>query len=164
MCALWRIHPSNLYIPVQHNWSWSVSFHQNVHQFSGGRDCRQDHKYLLKGCFVCERFKYWQVSKTCIIWIVHGKLSQLLLRKSPGRLWRPLIKPTLVFKEIFSQIQHNFHEQKEKSQESGSCVWRVSVSHKNNHPTCTGWEKKASICYILYWHKEKLPFFCNLHF
>ena len=112
MCALWRIHPSNLSIPVQHNWSWSVSFHQNVHQFSGGRDCRQDHKYLLKGCFVCERFKYWQVSKTCIIWIVHGKLSQLLLRKSsPGRLSRPLIKPTL---SNFSKrsFQHNFHEQK----------------------------------------------------
>ena len=57
MCALWRIHPSNLSIPVQHNWSWSVSFHQNVHQFSGGRDCRQNHKHPLKSCLVCESFK-----------------------------------------------------------------------------------------------------------
>ena len=101
------------------------------------RDCRQDHKYPLKGCFVCESFKHWQVSKTCIIWIVHAELSQLLLNKSsPVCISRPVIKPNSA---QFSQ------KQKEESQESGSYVWRVSVSHKNNHPTCTGKEKKASI-------------------
>ena len=101
-----------------------VSFHKNVHQFSGGgRDCRQDHKQTLKGCFVSESFKHWQVFKTCIIWIVHGKLLQLLLTKSlPGRLSRSLIKPTLsnFSKRSFRKFQHNFHEQKEKSESKRS--------------------------------------------
>ena len=166
MCALWRIHPSNLSIPVQHNWSWSVSFHQNVHQFSGGRDCRQDHKHLLKGCFVCERFKYWQVSKTCIIWIVHGKLSQLLLRKSsPGRFSRPLIKPTLVInpfsKRSFRKFSTIFTSKRKRFKKvvpvSGLSPWATKttilrVLAERKRP-------QFGVSFFLYWHREKVPSF-----